>query len=243
MKKTTLTLMALLFAMSMFAQSDDDEEIGGTVKPKNNAFFLGPKAGVTMSTMTQPDEGKLFDKSDVGYSAGLAFKARFGKATSNSEGGTGYVGLGLELKYTQNKAKTIATDEKGKENTSLSMGYFEAPVSLQFYPLAKSNAMNNLYVELGAAFLGTLSRSPKTLTVDEPSADYSQVTYKLDADGSKLKGLDVRPMAGFGYTIPGTGLDVNARYYLGMSKMAENFKSKMNTLEVSLSWMFDIAKF
>ena len=235
--------MALLSAMPMFAQSDDGEDIGNVVKAKDNAFFLGPKVGVTMSTMTQPDEGKLFDKSDIGFSAGMAFKARFGKATSNSEGGTGYVGLGLELMYTQNKAKTIATDEKGNENASLSMSYFEAPVSVQFYPLAKSNAMNHLYVELGVAFVGTLSRSPKTLTVEEPSADYSQVTYKLDADGSKLKGLDVRPMAGLGYTIPGTGLDVNARYYLGMSKMAENFKSKMNTLEVSLSWMFNIAKF
>lgn len=79
--------------------------------------------------------------------------------------------------------------------------------------------------------------------MDEPSANYSQVIYKLDADGSKLKGFDVRPMVGIGYTIPRTGLDVNARYYLGMSKMAENFKSKMNTMEVSLSWMFDIAKF
>lgn len=243
MKKLSLTLMALLSAMPMFAQSDDGEEIGNVVKAKDNAFFLGPKVGVTMSTMTQPDEGKLFDKSDIGFSAGMAFKARFGKATSNSEGGTGYVGLGLELMYTQNKAKTIATDEKGNENASLSMSYFEAPVSVQFYPLAKSNAMNHLYVELGVAFVGTLSRSPKTLTVEEPSADYSQVTYKLDADGSKLKGLDVRPMAGLGYTIPGTGLDVNARYYLGMSKKAENFKSKMNTLEVSLSWMFNIAKF
>lgn len=243
MKKLSLTLMALLSAMPMFAQSDDGEEIGNVVKAKDNAFFLGPKVGVTMSTMSQPDEGKLFDKSDIGFSAGMAFKARFGKATSNSEGGTGYVGLGLELMYTQNKAKTIATDEKGNENASLSMSYFEAPVSVQFYPLAKSNAMNHLYVELGVAFVGTLSRSPKTLTVEEPSADYSQVTYKLDADGSKLKGLDVRPMAGLGYTIPGTGLDVNARYYLGMSKMAENFKSKMNTLEVSLSWMFNIAKF
>lgn len=243
MKKLSLTLMALLSAMPMFAQSDDGEDIGNVVKAKDNAFFLGPKVGVTMSTMTQPDEGKLFDKSDIGFSAGMAFKARFGKATSNSEGGTGYVGLGLELMYTQNKAKTIATDEKGNENASLSMSYFEAPVSVQFYPLAKSNAMNHLYVELGVAFVGTLSRSPKTLTVEEPSADYSQVTYKLDADGSKLKGLDVRPMAGLGYTIPGTGLDVNARYYLGMSKMAENFKSKMNTLEVSLSWMFNIAKF
>lgn len=243
MKKISFTLMALLFAMPAFAQSDDGEEIGNVVKARNNAFFLGPKAGVTMTTMTQPEEGKLFDKSDIGFSAGLALKARFGKATPNSEGGTGFVGLGMELKYTQNKAKTIATDENGNQNASLSMSYFEAPVYVQFYPLAKFNAMNSLYIEVGTAFVGTLGRSPKTLTVDEPSADYSQVTYKLDADGSKLKGMDVRPMAGIGYTIPGTGFDVNARYYLGMSKMAENFTSKMNTLEVSLSWMFNIAKF
>lgn len=243
MKKISFTLMALLFAMPTFAQSDDGEEIGNVVKARNNAFFLGPKAGVTMTTMTQPEEGKLFDKSDIGFSAGLALKARFGKATPNSEGGTGFVGLGMELKYTQNKAKTIATDENGNQNASLSMSYFEAPVYVQFYPLAKFNAMNSLYIEVGTAFVGTLGRSPKTLTVDEPSADYSQVTYKLDADGSKLKGMDVRPMAGIGYTIPGTGFDVNARYYLGMSKMAENFTSKMNTLEVSLSWMFNIAKF
>ena len=243
MKKLSFTLMALLFVMPTFAQSDDGEEIGNVVKAKNNAFFLGPKAGVTMTTMTQPDEGKLFDKSDIGFSAGLALKTRFGKDTTNSEGCTGFVGLGLELKYMQNKAKTIATDENGNQNASLSVSYFEAPVYVQFYPMAKSNAMNNLYIEVGAAFVGTLSRSPKTLTVYEPSADYSQVTYKLDADGSKLKGMDVRPMAGIGYTIPGTGLDINARYYLGMSKMAENFKSKMNTLEVSLSWMFNIAKF
>lgn len=243
MKKLSFTLMALLFVMPTFAQSDDGEEIGNVVKAKNNAFFLGPKAGVTMTTMTQPDEGKLFDKSDIGFSAGLALKTRFGKATPNSEGGTGFLGLGLEFKYMQNKAKTIATDENGNQNASLSVSYFEAPVYVQFYPMAKSNAMNNLYIEVGAAFVGTLSRSPKTLTVYEPSADYSQVTYKLDADGSKLKGMDVRPMAGIGYTIPGTGLDINARYYLGMSKMAENFKSKMNTLEVSLSWMFNIAKF
>ena len=243
MKKISFTLMALLFAMPTFAQSDDGEEIGNVVKARNNAFFLGPKAGVTMTTMTQPEEGKLFDKSDIGFSAGLALKARFGKATPNSEGGTGFVGLGMELKYTQNKAKTIATDENGNQNASLSMSYFEAPFYVQFYPLAKFNAMNSLYIEVGTSFVGTLGRSPKTLTVDEPSADYSQVTYKLDADGSKLKGMDVRPMAGIGYTIPGTGFDVNARYYLGMSKMAENFKSKMNTLEVSLSWMFNIAKF
>ncbi len=243
MKQLSLTFLALLLAMPMCAQSDDGEEIGNVVKAKNNAFFLGPKAGVTMSTMSQPDQGKLFDKSDMGFSAGLAFKARFGKATANSEGGTGFVGLGLELKYAQNKAKTIATDEAGNDNASLSLGYFEAPVYVQFYPLAKSNAMNNFYVEVGAAFAGTLSRAPQTLTVNEPSASYSQVTYKLDADGSKLKGMDVRPMAGIGYTIPGTGLDINARYYMGMSKLAENFNTKVNSLEVSLSWMFNVAKF
>lgn len=237
-------LVAAMFAvMPIFAQSDDGEDIGPVVKSKSNAFYLGPKGGVTMTTMTQPEYGDLYDKSGIGFSAGLAFKARFGKATENSEGGTGYWGIGLELKYKQNKVKTIGTDEKGKENAELSVDYFEAPVYFQIYPLAKKNSLNTLYVELGASIAGTMSRSPKSLTVENDNAEYSRVVYKLDADGSKLKGMDVRPMAGIGYTIPGTGLDINARYYLGMSKMAKNFKSKMNTLEVSLAWMFNVGKF
>ena len=196
-----------------------------------------------MTSMTQPDEGKLYDGSDFGFSGGLAFQARFGKASENSVGGTGYFSAGFELKYKLNSVKTLGTDESGKENAKMSIGYFEAPVFVHIYPLAKSPGLNSLYVELGAAFAGTLSRSPKSLTLNNPSADYSQVTYYLDSNDSKLKGMDVRPFAGLGYTIPNTGLDINARYYIGTSELAGNFPCKMNTLEVSLAWLFNIGKF
>ena len=58
-----------------------------------------------------------------------------------------------------------------------------------------------------------------------------------------FKGGDLRLMLGLGYTIPDTSLDVNARYYLGTSDLAGNFNCKMNTLEVSFAWLFQIGKF
>ena len=221
MKKILFFIAALSLSVPGFAQSDDGEDdLISTGKEKSNAFFLGPKVGGTMTSMTQPDEGKLYDV-----------------------GGTGYFGAGLELKYKLNSVKTLGTDESGNENAKMSIGYFEVPVFAHIYPLAKSPSLNSLYVELGAAFAGTLSRSPKSLTLNNPSADYSQVTYNLDANGSKLKGMDVRPFAGLGYTIPNTGLDINVRYYIGTSELAGNFPCKMNTLEVSLAWLFNIGKF
>lgn len=244
MKKILFLVVALSLTVPGLAQTDDGEdEIISTGKEKSNAFFLGPKVGGTMTTMTQPDEGKLYDGSGVGFSGGLVFQARFGKASENSVGGTGYFGAGLELKFKINSVKTLGTDETGKENAKLSLGYFEAPIFVHIYPIAKSPSLNSLYVELGAALAGTLTRSPKSLTLNNPSDDYSQITYNLDANGSKLKGMDVRPFAGIGYTIPNTGLDINARYYIGTSELAKNFACKMNTLEVSLAWLFNIGKF
>ena len=231
-------MMAVLFAaMPMVAQTDGQDE-EWQVDMRKNAFYFGPKAGVNFNTMTQPDEGKLFDKSDIGFSAGVALRARFGKATPDSQAGTGVFGVGVEAKYTQNKVKTVATDDEGNDNAALSVDYFEAPVYVQLYPLAKSNALNSLYVEVGAAFAGTLRRKPATLTVNDPNGQFSSVTYKLDTDGSKLKGMDIRPLVGVGYTVPGTGLDLNARYYLGTSKLADNFGCKLNRFEVSVAWLF-----
>ena len=243
MKKTLFFIMALTLTVPLFAQSDDGEEEIIPVKVKRNAFFLGPKVGGTITSMTQPDEGKLYDGAGFGFTGGLVVKARFGRASENSVGGTGYFGAGFELKYKQNVVKTLGTDENGKENANLSMGYFEAPIYAHFYPLPKTRGFNSLYVEVGIAFSGTLSRSPESLTLYNPSADFSQVTYNMNMEGSKLKGGDIRPLVGIGYTIPRTGLDINLRYSFGTSKLAGNFPCKMNTLEFSLAWLFNIGKF
>lgn len=243
MKKHLFFVLALTIAMPGFAQSDDGEDDFIPSKEKSSAFFLGLKVGGTMTTMTQPDEGNLYDTSGWGFSGGLALKSRFGRASENSVGGTGYFGIGVELKYLQNTVKTLGVDESGKENADLSIGYFDVPVYAQIYPFAKSPGLNPLYMELGAAFVGTLSRSPKTLTLNNPSEEYSSVTYNLDTDNSTLKGMDVRLLVGIGYTIPNTGLDINARYHFGMSKLAGNFPCKLNTVEVSVAWFFSLGKF
>lgn len=243
MKKVLFFIAALAMSVPSVAQSDDGEDVIPVTRVKSNAFFFGVKAGGTMTTMTQPKEGDLYDGSGFGFSAGLVLKARFGRASENSVGGTGFFAAGLELKYKQNTVKTLGMDESGKEKANLSVGFFEVPVYAQIHPFVKSPTLNSLYVELGAAFAGTLSRSPKSLTLINPSSEYSRVTYNIDTDGSKLKGMDVRPLAGIGYTIPNTGLDINARYYLGTSELAGNFPCKMNSLEVSLAWLFNIGKF
>lgn len=243
MKKHLFFVLALAIAMPGFAQSDDGEDDFVPSKEKSSAFFLGFKVGGTMTTMTQPDEGNLYDTSGWGFSGGLALKSRFGRASENSVGGTGYFGVGVELKYLQNTVKTLGVDESGKENADLSIGYFDVPVYAQIYPFSKSPGLNPLYVELGAAFVGTLSRSPKTLTLNNPSEEYSSVTYNLDTDNSTLKGMDVRPLVGIGYTIPNTGLDINDRYHFGMSELAGNFPCKLNTVEVSVAWLFNLGKF
>lgn len=243
MKKHLFFVMAMAMALPGFAQSDDGEDDFTPSKEKSNAFFIGPKIGGTLTTMSQPNEGNLYDTSGFGFSGGLAMKSRFGRASENSVGGTGYFGVGVEVKYLQNTVKTLGTDENGDANANLSVSYLDVPVYAQIYPFAKMPSLNPLYVELGVAIAGTLSRSPKSLTLDNPSDEFSSVTYHIDTDNSTLKGWDVRPMVGIGYTIPNTGLDINARYHLGTSELAGNFPCKLNTMEISIAWLFNIGKF
>lgn len=256
MKKFLLFIFAAMLSTSIDAQRNVQPQRGGgrSAKPglaqKKHSFFIGLKGGVDLSTMTQPEECDLYDGSGIGFSGGVVGKVRFGQATTNAPAGTGLLGAGIELKYKQNTVKTIGTDDSGKANADLSLGYFEVPVYVQVYPFYLSDAMNSFYIEAGPDFAGTMSRKPKTLTVSNLSGDYSSVTYNIDNNNSKLKGMDVRVMAGIGYDFAirndkgeATSLiGINARYYLGTSKLAENFNCKMNTLEISLSWMFNIGK-
>ncbi|MCC8113265.1 MAG: PorT family protein [Bacteroidales bacterium] len=240
MKKILFLFAALIAAMPLMAQSEDGDELKFSAD-KKNAIFIGPKAGVTINTMSQPDEGDLYDKSGIGFSAGLAAKARFGRATGGSPAGSGWIGLGLEVKYRQSSVKTFGTDQDGKENADLKLGYLDIPVSLQVYPFPK--VTKELYIEAGACFSMLLSRSPETLTVTNPSGDYSKVVYNIDSDASKLKGGAVNPFIGVGYTIPNSGLGLNARYNIGASKLAGNFPCKISAIEVSFSWMFNVGQF
>lgn len=223
---TAITLMTLVGTISAWAQSDDNGEI--VVKTKPNVVKIGPKVGIGFTSMTQPNEVDLYDKAGTGFSFGLSLKTRLGRATKETlKGGTGYVGFGLDVLYKQNKAKTTGSQD-------LSISYLEFPLTLQIYPMARSNMMNAFYIEAGPDFAIIASKSPETLNV--PQANISYHT-------GDLKGGDLRMIVGLGYTIPKTSLDINARYYIGTSKLANNFPCKMSTFELSLAWMVNIAKF
>lgn len=248
MKKLLLLLFAAMLCSSVDAQRN--RQFRQEEATKKHAFYLGLKGGLDMTSMPQPSECDLYDGAGAGFSIGVVGKARFNPADNGADPGTGLLGAGIELKYKQNTVKTIGTNEKGESNANLSVGYFEVPVYVQVYPFYKSDNMNTFYLEAGPCFAGTLSRSPKTLTVDNLKGDFSSVTYNIDSDGSKLKGMDVRVMAGLGYDFAikndkgetSSLVGINARYYLGTSELAKNFKSKMNTFEISVSWMFNIGK-
>lgn len=247
MKKILFFLMALLITVPVCAQDDGEElQIG---KPQKNALFIGPKVGLGLTSMSQPDEGKLADGSGLGFAGGLSAKLRFGRATENSAGGTGYWGFGLDLRYKKNSAKTIATSYDDnlniiEDNAKINTSYLDIPVYFTVYPFAKSSALNSLYIEAGVSFGILLSRSPNYLEVYNPSELYSYALYTLDnGNGNRLKGGDIHPIIGVGYTIPKTGLEFNVRYNIGTTKLANNFPCKMSTLEISLAWMFSAAKF
>ena len=227
MKKTFLIFLSLtLFVVTpAMAQRDDDGEL---LFEKSNVIKLGPKVGATFTSMGQPNEVDLYDGAGTGFSIGAALRTRLGKATEETrQGGTGMWGFALDVLYKQNKAKTIGTQD-------LSLAYLELPLTVQLFPMAKSNMMNSFYVEAGPDFALVASKSPSVLNV--PSANIAYHT-------GDFKGGDLRLVVGVGYTIPKTSLDVNARYYVGTKNLAGNFPCKMNTLEVSLAWMLRIAKF
>jgi opacity protein-like surface antigen len=236
-KKLFILVLSVLSSHCCLAQSNGELDISDFGKSyKKNAFFIGPKIGGSLSSVSgQPAECDLFDGGSFGFTGGIAMKARFGRASENSYEGTGMFGVGLEVKYRQAKAKTIANDD-------LSLGYLEIPVLFQLYPVASSSSFNGLYFEAGPDFAMLMSKSPDALSLNlnQPYPGVESVKYNT----GDLKGGDLRIVLGLGYTIPQTGLDINARYYIGTSELSDKvLPAKMSFIEVSLAWLFNVARF
>lgn len=235
MKKILFIIVATICGLGCYAQSDSKFELEPE-RVKSSAIFVGPTVGASMTSASgQPADYKLFDGSGFGFAGGVAAKVRFGKANEYSPEGTGFLGAGLEVKYAQHSVKTMGRDD-------LKLGYLEVPVLVQFYPLTQSKALNGLYIEVGPEFAMLMSKSPDKLRLDI-NAPYPGLQAIEYATGD-LKGGDIRVAMGLGYTLPDLGLGINARYYLGMSELSKHvLPTKLNTIELSLSWMFKVASF
>lgn len=238
MKRFLLLAIAVVCTLTGFAQIDEEIDVGISDKVYNHAIMVGPTAGVTMTmTSGQPSTYDLFDGSGIGLSGGLAASMRFGRGTRNSQEGTGMFAAGLEVKYTLNNIKT-----RGENN--LKLGYLDIPVLLQFYPLASSMTVNGLFLEAGPDFALLMTKSPDKLNLplNQPYPGIQTVEYVT----GDLKGGDIRIAMGLGYNQSFSKMDlgIHARYYLGMSELSKNvLPTKLNTIELSLSLMFRVAKF
>lgn len=235
MKRILFLFAALLFTGSAVAQDDlfggsDDNSaqvVKTQTKTRKHKLSIGPRVGGTMTMMKDPDNFAVEDGAGFGFTGGIAVRARFGRQFESSDPGTGAWGVAIELKYKQNVAKTTMGDD-------LKLAYFEVPVLVQWYPFYKKSAMNPLYIEAGVA-------PAICMTADPDELRFGTATSTTVIKTGDLKANDFRPVVGLGYAFP-FGLDINARYYFGTSEMAKNFNAKINSVEFSLAWMFDIAK-
>lgn len=200
-------------------------------KSYNYEFSVGPRVGIGLGMLSNGEYNG--EKVNIGKGAGFAFDAglglnvRFGGKDSKGRprNGQGLFGIGLELNYAMRCAGT-------EGDKTLSLGYFDVPLLLQFYPGFNTKQLKNLYIEVGPTFSALVSKSPKTLKMNETM---SYVT-------GDLKGGDVLGTIGLGYrfnrSAANDGFYMNIRYNIGFSKLAGNFPSKMSSAELTLGYYF-----
>lgn len=207
-------------------KSNTGKKIGITTKHYNYELSFGPRIAGGMSSMSEGDGLKIYDKGGMSFGGGLAANLRFGGKDAKGRylDGQGLFGLGLELNYKQHAVKTLPGED-------LKLGYFEVPIMLQFYPCYNTKQLKNLYIEVGPTIAGTLSKSPDLL-------EYNDIIYHT----GDLKGFDVKATLGVGYRFSklsaNDGFYANARYYLGTSKLAGNFPEKISSIEISIGYLF-----
>lgn len=208
------------------SSSSAGRQISIKTKSYNYEFSIGPRAGVGTTNMSEGDGLKFTDGSGMNFSGGVAANIRFGGKDSRGRAldGQGLIGAGIEFNYRSLSVKSLGDDD-------LKMGYFEVPILLQVYPCYNTKQLKNLYLEVGPTIAGTMSSSPESLKVNN-------ITYKT----GDLKGFDVKATVGIGYrfnkTSANDGFYLNARYYLGTSKLAGNFPGKLNSAEISIGYLF-----
>ena len=156
----------------------------------------------------------------LGYQFGAAFNAHFGRRTEMSCGGTGWFGLQIEAMYSSRNIKL--------GSTSFGTSCVEVPVLAQLY-FTPSFAL-----QAGATPVFVLKATPDEL-------HFEGATYGT----GEIKGSDVMITAGLAYKARLNGnsaLLIDARYNLGMSNLAGNFDTKVSSVMLSLSYLFNIVK-
>lgn len=212
-KHLLLLLFAALCCNGLFAQEECEDD-----RPLRIA--LGPKVGIGLDMGSHSNLENLNFGVGFGYQVGAAFNAQFGRRTEMSCGGTGWFGLQIEAMYSGRNIKL--------GSSSLGTSCIEVPVLAQLY-FTPSFAL-----QAGATPVFVLKGTPDEL-------NYEGATYST----GEIKGNDVMITAGLAYKArlnDNSALLIDARYNLGMSNLAGNFDTKVSSVMLSLSYLFNIVK-
>ena len=183
---------------------------------RDYVLSIGPKVGASYVMAGDPDGmGDLGMSGNIGFSAGVAANLRFARPEGEPLGNERF-GVQVEALYSMRTLKNDVED--------LKLNCFEIPVLFQWY------ALPALCVEAGPTFTGVLSASPDNLK-------YNNTVYQT----SEIKGYDVMLTIGAEYKAK-NGFTAGIRYNMGNSELADNFKTKVSSLSVSIGWMFTLVK-
>lgn len=212
-KHLLLLLFAALCCNGLFAQEECEDD-----RPLRIA--IGPKVGVGLDLGSHSNLENIDFGMGVGYQFGAAFNAQFGRRTEMSCGGTGWFGLQIEAMYGGRNIKL--------GSTSLGTSCIEVPVLAQLY------VTPSVALQAGATAVMILQGTPEELY-------YEGAAYGT----GEIKGKDVMVTAGLAYKArlnENSALLIDARYNMGMSSLAGNFDTKVSSVMLSLSYLFNIVK-
>jgi hypothetical protein len=175
---------------------------------------IGLKAGLNLANISNGQDNISFSpEMKADFQAGAVVNLHWGFRNELSGLGTGLWGLQPEVLYSR---QGFAVDGE-----AVQLSYITVPVLAKYYPTKE------ISIEAGPYFSYLLSVSPASTVIDGAEIPLS------DLKGGKDAGLAF----GVGYEFA-KGLNLSARYNLGISDVANNIKWKNNVIAISVGWFF-----
>ena len=209
----------------------------GTIRIKRGGYggrnrsSLGVFAGGNYSLLSGGNKNEYGVKLQSGFGGqfGVAYNFHFGRRSSEDRGGTGWVALQAEASCV---LQTLQFSVGGHtKRFYAAFGGF-----VQIYPT------KNLYIEAGAEYEKNFFIGNRNCTVI-PISSSEGVGY-ISTTMSEFEfriGDMVNPVVGIGYRL-NNGLGINARYIMNLKSATrtDDYLNKINAVQVSLSYMFNL---
>jgi hypothetical protein len=183
-----------------------------SAQPGENKLTIKPAVGVNFATFASDKDAK----TKTGFTLGA--EAEYGE--------TGNMSLSLGVFYSQMGAKQSLANYK--DDLSYNIDYIALPL-LQNYYLAQGFAIK-------AGVQGGINIRKK-VSMGSESMDLNDFFKAVNPD-TKLKTFDAGIVLGLSYEVKGVTLD--ARYYMGTTKILKNFDDKNSVFSLTIGYKFNV---